>query len=488
MPKPPLILFTFLAFVISNGFAQSIIKGTLLDSASKQPIAFVHLVMEDGKTVATSDIEGNFQFKLPQNCKGRLSTSHISYRKRTFSISDIIQQPTLLLTASTTQLSEIEFKAKENPAFRIIRRAIANKERNDHEKLQSYRYISYNKFVASVSEPSEKGDSLIQKLKSRPDSVKLTKNQKSMLKFDSIVQTSNLFISESVTEKKVIQPNEEKEKLLALKVSGFRSVIFTNVATDYQPFSFYRDQISLLGKDFVNPIAKGTFNRYDFYLVDTSYIEQDTVFVIQYQPKPKSFFPALTGIISIENQDFAIKNVIASSSDTLAYTNIRIRQNYEKIDGHWFPVQLNTDLDFIKQETFGRHLIVQHRSFLKEIQINPSFNKKEFGDIKKDLSLPNKAENDLLLEKYRNKELSKKESRTYTFLDSVTRKIRWVDKALDAMATQSVQAGKFEFDLNRLFRVNNYERFRLGAGMYTSNRFSRWLRLGGYASYGFGDQ
>lgn len=482
------LLIAILCFNFSNVYSQTLIKGTFLDSLTKQPIAFVHIQIDNGKTSSTSDIEGNFECKLPANYSGLLSTSHISYKKKTFRAPDILRDHVILLAPSSTLLKEVEFTAEENPAFRIIRNAIANKEKNDHENLKSYQYISYNKFLATVSESSEKSDSIIQKLKTQPDSIKLTKDQKSMLKFDSMVQHSHLFMSESVTEKKVIRPSSEKEKLLALKVSGFKSAIFTNVATDYQPFSFYRDQISLLGKDFVNPIAKGTFSRYDFYLVDTSYTDQDTVYIIQYQPKPKTFFPSLTGILSIDNKDFAIKNVIASSSDSLAYTNIRIRQNYEKIDGHWFPVQLNTDLDFVKQQLFGRHLIVHHRSFLKEIQINPSLSKQEFGDIKKDLTLPNQAENDLVLEKFRNKEHDKKESRTFTLLDSMTKKIRWMDQAFDALATQTVPLGIFEFDLNRLFRANNYERFRLGAGLYTSNRFSKWFRLGGYAGYGFGDE
>lgn len=484
--KRSLLLIIFL-LVASNASAQNIIRGTFLDSLTKQPIAFVHILLDDGKTGATSDIEGNFECKLSSNYSGLLTTSHISYKKVIFRPSDVLRNHTIFLAPSSTLLKEVEFTAEENPAFRIIRKATANREKNDPENLKSYQYISYNKFLATVSESSKKSDSTIQKLKTQPDSIKLTKDQKAMLKFDSMFQHSHLFMSESVTEKKVIRPGSEKEKLLALKVSGFKSAIFTNVATDYQPFSFYRDQISLLGKDFVNPIAKGTFSRYDFYLLDTSYTDQDTTYIIQYQPKPKSFFPSLTGVLSIDNKDFAIKNVIASSSDTLAYTNIRIRQNYEKVDGHWFPVQLNTDLDFVKQELFGRHLIVHHRSFLKEIQINPSLSKREFGDIKKDLTLPNKAENDLLLEKFRNKGPDRKEARTYTLLDSMTKKIRWMDKGFDALATQAIPMGIFEFDLNRLFGVNNYERFRLGAGLYTSNRFSKWLRLGGYAGYGFGD-
>jgi hypothetical protein len=59
---------------------------------------------------------------------------------------------------------------------------------------------------------------------------------------------------------------------------------------------------------------------------------------------------------------------------------------------------------------------------------------------------------------------------------------------IETIVTQTIPLGPLEMDLNRLMRFNRYEAFRLGAGIYTSNRFSKWLRLGGYAGYGFRDE
>ncbi len=472
----------------SKAVGQTILRGKMIDSVTLQPIAFANLSLEDGRTGTTTEIEGNFTLTIPPGYTGSIYISHVSYQKRILPLSYLQSHSEILLQPSAAQLHEVDIVASrlENPAFAIIRKAVDHKKENDPSSLKSYEYISYNKFFITMSEPSQRTDSLVQKLKT--DTVKLKKGQKNLLKFDSLIRTTNLFLSESVTEKQVINPDKEKEKLLALQVSGYKSPIFTNVATDYQPFSFYKDNISLLGKDFINPISRGTFNRYDFVLSDTTYFGKDTVYIIQFRPKQRKSFNALQGIVSICTDGYAIKNVIASSADSTMLTTIRIQQNYDKIDHHWFPVQLNTDLDFHDYKVFGRHMIAQHRSFFKEIKINTPLKRSTFGDITTELTLPKPEENKLTLEHYRNNLLDKKETRTYTLMDSVMRKLGWIDNVIETIVTQTIPLGLLEMDLNRLIKFNRYEAFRLGAGLYTSNRFSKWLRLGGYAGYGFRDE
>ncbi len=478
------------ASIFSFTSAQTIIRGKLTDSLTRQPIAFANLTLEDGRSGTTTEIEGNFSLSIPQGYQGLVYLSHVSYQSRPVTLAYLQNNFAISMQPGSTQLREVEVIAskQENPAFAIIREAIAHKETNDPRSLKSYELISYNKFLITVSEPTKRADSIINRLKIKADTSQLKKNQKELLKLDSLVKTTHLFMSESVTEKQVINPDKEKEKLLALQVSGFKSPVFTNLATDYQPFSFYKDNISLLQKDFINPLSKGTFSRYDFFLMDTTYFAKDTVYIIQFQPKSGKLFNGLKGVISISTDGYAIKNVIAASSDPQMITRFRIQQNYEKIDGHWFPVQLNTDLDFLNLKLGGRHFIAQQRSFFKEIKINPVLQPKAFGDIKIDLTLAKPKENKIVLDHFRNQELSKKELRTYTWLDSAMHKFVWIDKMIEALVVQTVPLGILELDLNKVANINNYESFRLGAGVYTSNRFSKWLRLGGYTGYGFRDQ
>ncbi len=482
MTRILLALFLTLPFVAHS----QIISGKIVDGLKQEPIAFANIALETGTIGTTSDIEGNFTLRIPANYTGSILISHVSYQKKKLSLDYFTNRKVVLLNPSTTILTEFTFVAEENPAFRIIREAVKNKKLHNPDNLDSYQYHSYNKFIVRPTELSEK-------VKRKSDSLRSfsgtrTKSQKELLEWDSLSNLFHFFMTESVTEKKVINPNRQKETLIGFKASGFKSPLFANVATDYQPFSFYNDKISLLGKDFLNPISKNSEDRYDFYLTDTTFFENDTVYVIQYQPRKGKLITGLKGMVSISTNGYAIKNIIAASSDSLALTGIRIQQNYEQINGKWFPVQLNTDIDFYKFGQFGSHVVAQHRSFFKDIQINPPLVKSEFGDIKIDLSPPAANINQANLEKYRIAPLDARESKTYVVIDSVMKKFRWFEKTVEALATTSIQMGLLEWDLTKIIRINKYEGLRLGAGIYTSNRFSKWLRLGGYAAYGFNDK
>lgn len=481
-----------LASLLLLGAAQLVqsqtISGKVIDSLKVEPIAFANLVLDDGIRGTTTDIEGNFTFFIPAGYSGKITISHVSYKKIKLPLAYFTKNRIIRLAPSVTVLGEVVFKAEENPAFRIIRNAAKNKKQHNPDNLNSYQYNSYNKFLIKGSEPTSALKDKITKLKEKPDSAKLSKKDKELLSFDSITNKMHFFMSESVTEKQVMNPGRSKETLIGFRASGFKSPLFANVATDYQPFSFYSDNISLLGKDFLNPISKNSEDRYDFYLTDTTFFDRDTVYVIQFEPRKGKLITGLKGMVSISTDGYAIKNIIAGSADTLALTKIRIQQNYEKVNGKWFPVQLNTDIDFEEFKIFDSHLMVQHRSFIRDIQINPVLKKSSFGDIKVDLTLPKPELNNEMLAKFRTSPLDSKEGQTYVTIDSVMKKFGWLDKGLEAFATQAWPLGPFEIDLTKIARINSFEGFRLGAGIYTSNRFSKWLRVGGYAAYGFKDE
>lgn len=479
--------FFFLPFLFfaTTSYAQ-VISGKIVDSLKREPVAFANIVLADGIHGTTSDIEGNFKLSVPAGYQQAITISHVSYQKTKLPLSFFNKYRVIKLKPSEMVLSEVVVKAGENPAFRIIRNAVKNKSRNDPDNLESYQYHSYNKFIIKPSEMSDPYKKRVDSL--RNGSSAATKKQKELLQWDSISSRIHFFMTESVTEKKVINPGRQKETLIGFKASGFKSPLFANVATDYQPFSFYNDKISLLGKDFLNPISKNSEQRYEFYLTDTTYIENDTVYVIQYEPKRGKLITGLEGMVSISTNGWAIKNIIASSSDSLALTGIRIQQNYEQVNGQWFPAQLNTDIDFYNLKQFGSYIIAQHRSFIKDVKINPALNKSEFGDIKVDLSPTAGVLNEANIEKFRIAPLDTKEAKTYVTIDSAMQKFQWLDKTMEALATNALPVGPFDFDLTRLVHINQYEGFRLGGGLYTSNRFLKWLRVGGYGAYGFKDQ
>lgn len=482
------LVIILLGLLSLGSSAQQVIRGKIIDSLRLEPVAFANLILHDGVSGTTTSIDGNFELHLPADYSGTIILSHVSYRRKVVSTSSLLENPIIRLVPGLTVLQELVFVAGENPALRIIREAVKNRRLHDPDNLNSYAYRSYNKFLLKPSETDSAYLEKIITLRAKADTVKLTKPEREVLSFDSLSEKMYLFMTESVTEKIVINPGREKETLLAFRASGFKSPLFANVATDYQPFSFYKEMISLLGKDYLNPISRNAESRYNFYLTDTTFFSSDTVYIIQYEPKKGKLINGLRGMVSISTDGYAIKNVIASSADTLALTGIRIQQHYEKVDDQWFPDQLNTDIYFNDLKIAGRYMMAQHRSFIREVKINPDLNRSVVGDIKVDLTIRQPELRDELLNRYRNSALGSKEENTYTSLDSVMRKSGWIDKALNAVATQAWPLGYFEADLTKILRFNAFEGMRLGAGIYTSPLFSGWVRVGGYAAYGFRDE
>lgn len=69
---------------------------------------------------------------------------------------------------------------------------------------------------------------------------------------------------ESVSELKFIAPDISEETVIASRVSGFKNPNFASLATDLQPFSFYKDNIKLFDIQYLNPISKGSLKKYSF--------------------------------------------------------------------------------------------------------------------------------------------------------------------------------------------------------------------------------
>ena len=66
---------------------------------------------------------------------------------------------------------------------------------------------------------------------------------------------------ESVTDKQFIAPNFHKEVILHNKVSGLKKPDLVALAQDNQPFAFYAPQITLLVKQYINPISTCEFHH-----------------------------------------------------------------------------------------------------------------------------------------------------------------------------------------------------------------------------------
>ncbi len=387
----------------------------------------------------------------------------------------------IALKPTNYTLKEVVFKAGENPAHRIINKVIENRDKNNPEKLHSYTYKSYNKFFFTTDVDSAiKGDSL--EGKGMTDS--------SRQKTKDFLDKSYIFLVESITEKRFLYPDNNKEVVIASRVSGLQDPSFSPIASGMQSFSFYNDYFVLSERNYLNPISKNSTHKYFFNIEDTTWKGKDTVFIISFKPRSGKNFDGLKGILYINTNGYAIQNVIAEPNETKGKLTMRVQQQYELMQGgHWFPRQLNTDLIMHKAVNGYADLSGIGRTYIQDVQFDTTLSKKLFDDIVLDYEPGMKPRDEAFWNEYRHDTLTEKEKNTYTVIDSIGKKenIDGKIKFFLALGNNRLPYSIFDVNLDKLLNQNDYEGFRLGLGVHTNDKLSRHFAIGGYYAYGFKD-
>ena len=462
--------------------AQQIIKGRVVDAKSKEPLAFVNVTDESRTIGAITDIDGFFELKSDHSIIS-LTLTYVGYQPGKHNVTSSGFQ-LIMMNKSAFDLKEVEILPGQNPAELIIKRVIANKSKNNPNSVKSYQYESYNKMYFTADLNKKKVDSLA----TVADSAK---TDSSYIRAKKFLDKQHLFMMETVSENSFKYPDKYAELVLAQRVSGLKDPSFATLFLKQQTFGFYKENISISDKNYLNPIADGAISKYLYILKDTIYQGSDSVFVVQFQPKRLKKFESLKGLLYINSNGYAIQNVIAEPNKQTGGTSIKIQQQYERINEYqWFPVQLNTDIYYNQISANGIPIVAVGRNYLKNIVFDVPLKRRDFSEMAVETDIKANERSEDYWNQHRKDTLDRKEIKTYQFVDSVgkaqhfDRKI----KSLEALFTNKIPIKYVEIDLNRLLSFNDYEGFRLGAGLSSSYMVSKRFSVNGYGAYGFKDK
>lgn len=508
MKKALLFVFLTISCSIALRAQQYVVQGKVIDKTTKAVLPFVNMIVTGHPQYgATADIDGNFKISAPFRITS-LSFTYVGYNDVLFPVTDTSHNVHVVVAMEAVmyQLSEIKITPGVNPALRIIKAAVENKDKNNPEKMHSFTYYSYNKLycTANIKATADTINSL--------DSARMAKNKhpadtsKKVNMYD-FLKKQYLFLEESVSKRRFLYPDHNYEEVIASHTSGLKDSPFALLATQLQSFSFYPEYIQILGQNYLNPVSRAGLKRYDYIMKDTLYQGKDTVFVIYFHPRQNKNFSGMKGVLYINTNGYAIQNVLAQPITTDNEISINIQQKYVFVDNkQWFPSQLNTDWIYnsivisandvvatnkpVNPGNDYNKLKVVTRSYIKDIVLDTGLNKREFGRVEVEVSKKASSQADSILSRYRNDSLSAKEKNTYHVIDSVgkeihlERKLKW----FEALATGKLRTGFVDWDLDKILSYNGYEGFRAGAGLHTNNAVSRFISLGGYGAYGFKDK
>ncbi len=496
MKKQTIIVFLLLLFSPLYFFGQDYcIHGKVSDSRSKKPLPFVNIIINDGKTGGSSDIDGKFRIcsQLPIS---KIKLTYVGYDTKEIVLPGSEAGLKIQMTPTEYELKEVEVFPTENPAHRIINNVVHNRNVNDPEKLPAFSYTSYDKVIFTI-EP----DSILSRINT--DTLEVDTSSHEFRKF---LEEHHLFIMETVTERKFKAPDRNKEEIIASKISGLKDPLIIFLMVQIQNNSFYSERINIMDKNYINPISGGSTRKYFFLLQDTLYNNRgDSIYVISYRPRKNTNFDGLRGVLSINNNTWAIQNVIAEPAKIQSGVSMRFEQMYDFLENRqWFPVQLKTEVFFHGLVIDGNEASLSSepredafdlpfgigKTYIKDINLDPELKGRDFDNIEVEV-LPDAVErDDQYWNQYRIDSLTNKERRTYTFLDSVSEAENFEGalRTFETLLSGEILWGFINFNLNDFIHYNDYEGLYLGVGAKTNHKIADWFRLHGFWGYGFKDK
>jgi len=498
-------------------FSQEVLRGIVLDE-QQNPLPFAN-VYTDSKHGTMTTVDGEFSLNLKEK-PSVLYVSYVGFKTQKTTKFDK-NYLTITLEAKANKLAEVVLVAKENPALKYIKGAIANRKENDIKSLDYYNYDSYEKLVVTANPDS---------IQSSIDTVYIkNKEGKRIMHLDSTnyelkktLVRSHFYMTEKASEIKYKRHVGRKETVLATRMAGFKQPIYELFALKFQDFSFYKDTYTIMGADYINPITNKGLKTYNYKILDTLINSKDSIFLIHFKQKATIKTKGIEGLLYIENKEFALTKVLAELKGAI---NIKAKQNftYHPNEQIWFPE--NMELLIKKGEGTGESnffggmvnigsnntntakkdsTLIKHNELLNKnkqamylsIKTN-NFNIKlnEPLKVKNVSSAIEFADNSAnrttaFWNKYRTDSITLRGKETYVVMDSIVKK-EGVEKKINQ--GRKILKGYFptkyiDININKLFNYNRYEGFRLGIGGKTNENISRKYVADAYAAYGFGNK
>ena len=481
-----LYLYLFLLLFGLNTSAQVTISGRVLDDDTGEGLPFCNVYFTGTTIGVSSDLDGYYQIET--NTPGdSITASAIGYENRTKHYNG--QSAITInfrLRSADFKLQEVVVIAGENPANRIVKGIIANKEENRLTNQDAFHCQSYTKVELDLDNLTPE---LMEKKLFKPfafvfENIDSTSDEKPFLP---------AYITESVDQVYYNKSDGQVRSIPeAMRASGVTNSTLVDFIENMQAdFSIYDNWINIVDKPLVSPFSNQGLFYYEYYILDSTHIEGQWSYKLKFKPKRKqenTFY----GDFWVVDTSFAVQRVNMRMSpdvniNLISRVIIYSENEYYPEQG-WIPVKQKTVIDFTATEktvgVIGRKSVsYSDYDFSPKMDLNPDNQEPQHPDeLLKD---------DSYWEAARHDSLSKNEAAIYAMIDSIKNVPMYktyVD-VLYTLVTGYKQIGKIEIGpYFNVYNNNLVENHHFQLGMRTSESFSERVRLGGYIAYGTRDK
>jgi hypothetical protein len=371
-----LYLFTVMFFIAGHVQAQQQLSGRVSDAASGEALQFANVWVENTNSGTTTDRNGRFVLTLPIGSHS-IVVSYLGYKsvRRQITLPGVTEL-TITLHSVAIEMPEVTITPGDNPALRIIRKAIEMKAQQK-ARLRNYSLTSHSKVLMHFSGFNVSG------VGSRADTGGGTVSVSGQ--GDSTVadtERNNLpVILETQTDAWWAAPNRYKEVVTARKQSAFIPAQTNILVSAFFITDFSSDELRIGEKaPVVGPISEAGLRSYYYSLLGTTSIDSTIIYQIGIDPLRESD-PLLSGTIYIADGSYSLSMVDVRLNDAALpdlMDSVKFRQNFRLFDeGFWMPVdvivQASARLPIVN---FG--LRIDALSVLQDYNINQAVDERVF--------------------------------------------------------------------------------------------------------------
>ncbi|MBC8111081.1 MAG: carboxypeptidase-like regulatory domain-containing protein, partial [Verrucomicrobia bacterium] len=455
---------------------------------------FATVAFKGTTTGTTTDFDGFYTLKTTL-VGDSLTASNVGYASKSKAVQKnvALQVIDFQLKATENALEEVVVRFAEDPAYPIMRKVIAARDKNSKRSLSAYACENYTKIEFDADNLSEKFRKrrIIKKITAVVDSIEKIagENGKPILP---------LFISESISKFYYLsKPEKQKEIIQKTKLTGMGlqdgSTVSQLIGSSFQQYDFYKNWLNILDKDFVSPLADGWNTYYKYYLDDSLWVGEHWCYKIEINPKrPQDL--AFTGNIWIDSKTFALKQIdvqIGKQANINFIEKIKIQQESAPTSiGAWLPVKTRVLVDVVQLTKNTTGMLAKFYTSNKDFTVNDPQPIKFYDTPLSIEETARKSEPDYW-QTHRHDSLSSTEQNVYKMIDSVKNipTVKTYIEIANIALNGYKKIGIIEFGPYALmYANNNIEGIRPRIGIKTNYDFSKKLILKGYVAYGFTDK
>src|SRR6056297_2491051 len=479
----------FIIFILQSTLALSQItkvRGVIKDSETGEPISFVNVTFQNSSIGTITNTSGEYFLESRQSYDSIL-VSFVGYKPQTKPINALSYQViNFNLKPNIYEIEEVVVLPTENPAHPILRSIIANKEKHNPRKYDSYTYKLYNKIEIDINNVNDQ-----------------LKNNRLLKDFQFIFDYTDtaaitgkpylpIFITESFSEYYYQkEPKIEREIIKATKISGVENQSLSQFTGKmYQKINIYENFQRVFEPGFVSPIADFGLYYYKYYLIDSAFIENQWCYHISFVPKRKQE-RTFHGSFWVHDTTFAIKKIqmrMANDVNINFINDFVAEYEYEQInDSIWFMKNEKLFFDFnLTDRSLG--FFGKKTTHYKNININPAL-PKHVQKINDNVIVEENAiinDEDYWV-KNRPVDLTPKEIKIYEMVDSIKQVpiYKTYEKIEMMFGMYHYEIGLFELGpYYKTFSFNEIEGNRIRLSGRTSNNFSTRLMINAHVAYG----